>query len=233
MTRTYTHPEVFAAAAAGADWADPETDPTRIDWVARQAACPLAFAPGFRLVDGRPVSPGAPTGFRYGRNRLGHWGPQLCADAMVTATGAHDNRWILLIERCGNDGTSGWALPGGYVEAGEDPVNTAARELAEETGLVLPAAVWQTSPARYVPDTRESDEAWMVTTVNRIHLPGAYVFDRFPQVTGGDDAKRAAWLLAESYAYLDAYLSVTYGGAIFPAHQQILRDALDTPGGPR
>jgi 8-oxo-dGTP pyrophosphatase MutT (NUDIX family) len=34
----------------------------------------------------------------------------------------------------------GWEVPGGHCEPGESPAETAARELAEETGLTLPAA---------------------------------------------------------------------------------------------
>src|SRR5947208_1119375 len=53
MTRTYTHPDVLAAAARGEQWADPETDPTRIDWAPRQAAAAIPF----QVIDGRPVNP--------------------------------------------------------------------------------------------------------------------------------------------------------------------------------
>lgn len=219
MSRTYTHPDVVAAAIAGAAWADPETDPTRIDWAARQAVAAIPF----EVVDGRPVAPAASTGIRYGRNELGHWGEQQCADALVTAADRAGNRLVLMVER---DDGHGWAMPGGYVDPGEDPAAAAVRELAEETGLSLPAAAWRVLPPRYVPDSRASDEAWMVTTLARTHL-GAYDLDRLPAVVGSDDADRAAWVFADTYMVLVRELAETYcGGKVFAAHRQMLADAL-------
>ncbi|MFG1656870.1 NUDIX domain-containing protein [Micromonospora chersina] len=219
IPRTYTDPSVLAGIAAGASWADPEMDPTRIDWTARQAAAEIPF----RVVDGRPVNPHGPTGIRYGRNQLGHWGEQVCADAIVTATDDAGTRWLLLVER--GDG-HGWALPGGYVDPGEDPTDAAFRELAEETGLIAdPTDPWvKTLPARYVPDPRASDEAWMVTVPTRIGLGCGYY--ELPEVDGRDDARRAAWIAADTYTYLVHDLADTYGGQVFPAHRALLADAL-------
>ena len=117
----FTHPDVLTLGVRDG-WADPETDPTRIDWPARQAAAAIWFD----VVDGRPVNPSAPTGIRYGRNGLGHWGEALAADAIVTATTADGQRWLLMAER---GDSHGWALPGGMVEPGEDRVDAAVREL--------------------------------------------------------------------------------------------------------
>ncbi len=36
-----------------------------------------------------------------------------------------------------------WAPPGGHVEFGESPAQTASREVAEETGLQVPANAWR------------------------------------------------------------------------------------------
>lgn len=218
--RDYTHPSVLAGIAAGASWADPTMDPRDVNWARRRA---VALVP-FPLVDGRPVNPLAPTGVRFGRNLLGHWGEQACADAVVTAITRDGRRWLLLIERRGGDGTAGWALPGGYVEPGESAATAAVRELAEETGLTVPSGV-ELIPdrSRVVPDPRQSDEAWMTTTPVRIDLG---VFDELPPVAGCDDAGRAVWVPADTYYRLVEHLLDTYGGAVFPAHQQLLVDVL-------
>jgi 8-oxo-dGTP diphosphatase len=55
-------------------------------------------------------------------------GDQLAAVAWVFDPGATR---VLLVEHR----SYGWSCPGGHVELGEDPVDAACRELAEETGL--------------------------------------------------------------------------------------------------
>ncbi|WP_320069026.1 NUDIX domain-containing protein [Micromonospora sp. RTGN7] len=220
IPRVYTDPSVLAGIAAGATWADPEMDPTRIDWPARQAAAAIPFP----VIDGRPVNPCESTGVRHGRNLLGHWGEQVCADAIVTAGDAHGCRWLLLVER--GDG-NGWALPGGYVDPGEDFTDAAVRELVEETGLVVDRAQdhYVTMPARYVPDPRASDEAWMVTVPTRFDLGSGFYL--LPEVAGRDDARRAAWVPAAGYADLIGHLARVYGGAVFRAHRALLADVLN------
>ncbi|WP_433467001.1 NUDIX domain-containing protein [Spirillospora sp. CA-128828] len=209
--RTYTHPDVLTIGLRDG-WADPETDPTRIDWKARQASAAIPF----EVIDGRPVNPCEKTTVRYGRNELGHWGEALAADALVWLLDGRGRRWILMVER---DDGHGWALPGGFVDPGETALEAAARELAEETGLSPSDPWWNTMPPRYVPDPRASDEAWMVTVLCTKNLG---TLDHFPPVTGADDAARAAWVRADNYDTLSAHLAEVYGGKVFNAHAAML-----------
>lgn len=214
--RTYTDESVFEGIRTGASWADPTMDPTTIDWRERQAH---ALVP-FQVIDGRPVNPAGPTGIRYGRNELGHWGEQQCADAIVIATDEHGRRWVAMVERA--DG-HGWALPGGYIDPGETPAEAAVRELGEETGLLLHPEdeTWEPLPARVVPDPRASDEAWMVTVPSVARLTARPRAD-FPALTGADDARRAEWVRADTFATLAGHLGSMHDGEVFAAHRDLL-----------
>jgi ADP-ribose pyrophosphatase len=229
-----TDPEVLTTGVA-AGWADAESDPTLIDWPARQARAWIRFA----VVAGRPVSPVPGAVVSRGRGGLGRWGENRMADALVVA-GHAGVRHVLLVERA--DG-AGWAMPGGAVEPGETSLAAAARELAEETGLVIDPAldagppVWSASHLpRWVPDPRGTDEAWAVTCVATASLG---VVADLPEVVGGDDAARAAWVEARSYPAMVAALAFFCGGTVFAAHEGVLRAALgagpdrqDGPSGP-
>ncbi|MGW4961793.1 NUDIX domain-containing protein [Nonomuraea sp. NPDC004186] len=214
---TYTHPDVFTKGVREG-WADPRTNPSEIDWTTTQAQAAIPF----EVINGRPVNPCESTGIRYGRNELGHWGEQLAADAVVMATDSQGHRWLVMVER--SDG-HGWALPGGYVELGEASASAAVRELLEETGLVLDDVDWQAMPARYVPDPRASDEAWMVTVPAIARLSVADPTD-LPRVVGADDARRAAWISADTYTELTDDLDGCYGGTVFAAHTALLIELL-------
>jgi ADP-ribose diphosphatase len=77
-----------------------------------------------------------------------------------------------------------------------------------------------------VPDPRASDEAWAVTVPAVADL-GTFAAFALPQVVGADDARRAAWLRADSYPELVTDLATClFHGQVFRAHVAMLRDFL-------
>lgn len=218
----YTHPDVLNRGVAEG-WADPETDPASVDWATRLPAAAISYGIS---AEGRPVSPFPCPGAARGRNKLGRWGENTMADALVTAVYA-GVRHVLLVRRSDN-GT--WAFPGGSVEPGETGTEAALRELAEETGLVITdPSLCQAWPPRKVDDDRGSAEAWAVTWPLSAGLGEV---SALPAVAVGDDAAAAAWVPARSYPCLEAALRLDHdGGQAFPAHVPMLCQLLGTPAG--
>jgi 8-oxo-dGTP diphosphatase len=80
-------------------------------------------------------------------------------DIRIAAYGVIVDRGRILLAHWNESGRSGWTLPGGGIEAGEDPVDAVVREIAEETGLVAEAGELLgidskviPAEARFVPD---------------------------------------------------------------------------------
>lgn len=107
--------------------------------------------------------------------------------ADVVAIAEHDDqRYVLLIQRAEDcDAEPGkLALPGGHLDVGERAEDAARRELAEETGLIAPAALDEIG-AYHAPGR---DPRGRYVTV-------AYLawLDHLPSLTAGDDASAAHW----------------------------------------
>ncbi|WP_103529706.1 NUDIX hydrolase [Streptomyces sp. SM12] len=104
---------------------------------------------------------------------------------VITIASAPEGPAVLLIRRGWDPHAGMWALPGGHQEVGEDSATTAARELREETGLVVSTAdltyvgTWA-APGRD-PRGRYVTDAYLA------RLPAPLV------ATGGDDATDARW----------------------------------------
>jgi ADP-ribose pyrophosphatase YjhB (NUDIX family) len=96
----------------------------------------------------------------------------------------HDGRGRLLVVRRGRPPHAGlWSIPGGRVEPGEDDATAVAREVAEETGLVVRPGALLGVVELGTPD------APIVVHDYRCELVGG-------TLAAGDDAAAAAWVTA-------------------------------------
>jgi bifunctional NMN adenylyltransferase/nudix hydrolase len=118
-------------------------------------------------------------------------------DAIVTA-GGH----VLLVQRGGFPGKGQWALPGGFVEPRERLLNSALRELNEETRLAVDEAELLAA-LREVKVFDHPERSQRGRTITHAHYFALTRRD-LPMVEGGDDAALARWVPITELADMEA-----------------------------
>jgi 8-oxo-dGTP diphosphatase len=135
------------------------------------ASCALAYGSGAAAHHSVPITSGSI--FMTPRN------PSLAVDCVV-----FDPRGRLLLIRRKNPPFQGqYALPGGYVDYGETTEHAAARELAEETGLVAASV----SLVGVYSDPDRDPRGHVVSVAYRVETTGH-------DPRAGDDAAAAAFV---------------------------------------
>lgn len=120
-------------------------------------------------------------------------------DAVVRSGG-----YVLLVERGRSPGRGLWALPGGFLERGDTVLQSALRELVEETGLPLSErAMRERLRSVKVFDHPERSQRGRVVTHAHFFDLGE---DSPPPVRGGDDAAAARWLPVAQLADMETRL---------------------------
>ena len=136
----------------------------------------------------------------YDDSRYPH--PSLTADNLIFSFG--ETTELLLIRRKGHPYLGFRALPGGFAEPGESVEETAARELAEETGL----CGLESESAGFFSAPGRDPRGWVVT---RSFM--ADIGSRKEEVRAGDDAKDARWFRLTALREKNALrISLTDGG---------------------
>ena len=192
----YTAKVVFQHEGQWADPADIKSVQRKFVTRTRSGDIPVLFDS-----QGRPLNPIGRTGL-CGRGLLGRWGRNQAGDALLTSLDPKSGRLQLLVIERMDSGQK--ALPGGMVDEGETTAATVARELFEETGAKLDFDVATIVFTGVVDDPRNTDNAWMETTVMHKHLTADERTGMLLQA--GDDAQAVHWvdinkeLLSSMYA---------------------------------
>lgn len=140
--------------------------------------------------------------------------PTVSLTADIVLFAMHDGELhVLLIQRKYPPFQGCWALPGGYVDDGETSLQAAHRELAEETGLV-------------VPELRRVDvydEPMRDPRGRVVSVAYSAVLAEAVSPTAGDDAARAEWMPVAPLLASPSTLAFD--------HAVVLVDALEQAGG--
>lgn len=136
-----------------------------------------------------------------------------CADAIVECSGN-----ILLVQRKNSPGRNTWALPGGFKESSETFLQTALRELLEETNLRVPEKVIRGS----IVSKKLFDEPGRGCGIPRNTVAFYIKLSRnsdggLPRANGSSDAKAAKWVTL--FDAMNKY-------KLFDDHQDIISDML-------
>ena len=109
-------------------------------------------------------------------------------DCIVTCS-AH----ILLIKRKDSPGKNQWALPGGFIDQEETLIESAIRELKEETKIKVPSPVLKGSiiQEKTFDDPHRSSRGRTITSAYHIDLKNEL---SLPKVTANDDAIDVRWI---------------------------------------
>ncbi len=130
--------------------------------------------------------------------------PSVTVDALVFSD-YEKQICILLIQRKNNPFAESWALPGGFIEPDETLLESAQRELLEETGLKVDALIF----TGIYGDPGRDPRGRTISAAYRTPL-----LQGKPPVQAQDDAKDARWFPISQLPEL-AF-----------DHQQIINDAL-------
>ena len=204
----FTAPGVIAAIGK---WAEP------VDVKLHKGAFQSTTGPVSVDERGRPLNPMGRTGVE-GRGLLGKWGANPAGDPILTKINPKSGQLEMLVIL--RKDSQQWALPGGMVDHGENIFKTVARELKEETGVDLDFKDAKHVYSGYVDDRRNTDNAWMETTVKHKHISAKVAAALTPK--GADDADEAKWLPLDK-ASVDA-LYASHGSFVKAALTNMLKD---------
>lgn len=168
----------------------------------------------YDVVNNYPHNPRGRTGL-CGRGRLGRWGPNHAADAVVTrwkrakdkslVVNLDNNKPVLQFLAIQRSDCGKWAIPGGFVNANEESSVAALRELFEEAVWAekLPEAITSLLDKffscgkqvykGYVDDPRNTDNAWIETTASNYHDESGEFTDKLI-LKARDDAADVKWI---------------------------------------